>query len=234
MFPNNLPDQHKLRNFFRQASLLRYGKRELILHASDTPSGVFFIKEGYIRVYRLSEGGEELTLTILQPGDLFPLTFGLHKSNNQYFLESMTPLALWKAPQESFLTFIKQDSEMFYQLVGESFVRFEGFLSRMEYFIFNTAYVKVAAALLTCAKTLGRRANSSAAVTIPVPLTHRDIATMIGITRETTSLEMKKLENQGFIRKSRRQITIVDEEVLERSLFAGNIELAPQQQLLNS
>lgn len=98
-------------------------------------------------------------------------------------------------------------------------------MSRMEYFMCNSAYLKVAAALLACAKTLGK-VESDNSVVIPFPLTHRDIATMIGATRETTSLEMKKLEKQGFISKSRRCIRIVNYDVLQKSLFSGGFENA--------
>jgi CRP-like cAMP-binding protein len=35
-------------------------------------------------------------------------------------------------------------------------------------------------------------------------LTHHDIATLVGITRETTPLEMKKLEKQEFLGRSGR------------------------------
>lgn len=218
MYLVDVSAQEKLDNFFRKFHLSQYGKRELILHASDISSNVFYIRDGYIRVYRLSEQGDELTLTILSPGDFFPLTYGFHPVKNQYFLESMTPLAVWKSPQETFLDFITEDRDVFYNLITRSFVQFEGFLSRMEYYMHSSAYLKVAAALIACAQTIGRLQDDNSVI-IPVPLTHRDIATMIGATRETTSLEMKKLEKQGFISKSRKYIRIHNHDIPEEYLL---------------
>ena len=211
-----MPDEPhlvKLDEFFQKTKLLFYKRRALILHPNDPPSSVFYIKNGYVRVYRISEEGEELTMTILKPKDFFPLTYGINKIVNPYYLEAITPLELWRAPQEQFLDFIKNDQDVLYELTSRIIVRFDGVLTRMEYLMFSNAYMKVATTLLVCAKRFGEVQGSN--VVIKVPLTHRDIATLVGITRETTSLEMKKLENEGFLGRMGRLLVIKNIENLE-------------------
>ena len=203
----------KLEKFFQSSKVFSYKKRMLIFHPEDTPSSVFYIKSGYVRVYRISEEGEELTLTILKPKDFFPLSYGINSTAHPYHLEAITPLELWKAPQEHFLSFIKSNPDVMYELTTRILVRFDGVLSRMENLLFCNAYVKVAATLLMCAKGFGEDFHGNTLV--KVPLTHRDIATLVGITRETTSLEMKKLEKQGLLTKSGRFIIVKDLKRLE-------------------
>lgn len=203
----------KLEQFFQTSLILTYKKRTLIFHPDDSASSVFYIKSGYVRVYRISEEGEELTLTILKPKDFFPLSYAINRMANPYHLEAITPLEIWKAPQDQFLSFIKTNPDVLYELTTRILVRFDGVLSRMENLLFCNAYVKVAATLLMCAKGFGEDYNGSTLV--KVPLTHRDIATLVGITRETTSLEMKKLEKQGFLTKSGRFLVIKDMKRLE-------------------
>lgn len=202
-----------LEQFFQTSKLYSYKKRTLISHPHDTPSTVFFIKNGYVRVYRITEDGEELTVTILKPKDFFPLSYGIATPSNQYHLEAITALELWKAPQDQFLQFIKTNPELLYDLTTRILVSFDDVLFRMENLLFCNAYVKVAATLLMCAKGFGEDFNGKTRV--KVPLTHRDIATLIGITRETTSLEMKKLEKQGLLEKSGRFIVVKDLKRLE-------------------
>jgi CRP/FNR family transcriptional regulator len=202
-----------IEQFFQSSKVFSYKKRTHILHPEDIPSSVFYIKNGYVRVYRISEEGEELTLTILKPKDFFPLSYGINSVAHPYHLEAITSIEIWKAPQEQFLQFIKSNPELFYDLTTRLLVRFDGVLSRMENLLFCSAHVKVAATLLMCAKGFGEEYNGNTLV--KVPLTHRDIATLVGITRETTSLEMKKLEKQGLLTKSGRFIVITDLKRLE-------------------
>lgn len=198
----------KLQSFFNNYKLLQYKKRAMILNSNDTSSSVFFIKSGYIRVFRISEDGEELTLSILKEHDFFPLTYGISANKKNYYLEAITPLELWKAPQEQFMQFIRKDPDLFYELTDRLLVRFDGVLARMESMVFSNAYTKVATILLMCAQGLGEENGNQ--ITIKVPLTHKDIATMIGITRETTSLEMKKLEREGLIQRVGKVLIIKD------------------------
>jgi len=212
----------KIDSFFHQYKILHYKKRSMILHSNDSSSSVFYIKSGYIRVYRISEEGEELTLTILKPGDFFPLTYGFHHTQHSYYLEAITTLELWKAPQEHFLQFMRADADVFYELTNRIFIRFDGFLTRLEYLVFSNAYTKVATTLLMCAKGLGEEIGDQ--IIVKVPLTHKDIATMVGITRETTSLEMKKLERKGLLTRNGKNIVITNYKLLELEALQGNTE----------
>lgn len=215
----------KLNEFFKKHKLHKYKKRDMILHANDISSSVFYIETGYIRVFRISEQGEELTLTILKPKDFFPLTYGLNTTPNPYYLEAITPLEFWRAPQELFTEFIKSNPEVYIELTNRILIRLDGVMNRIEYLVFSNAYTKIAATLLVCAKKFGEINGDSAL--IQVPLTHKDIATMVGITRETTSLEMKKLEHAGFVRRSGRYLVIQNIKRFEQEVLSTNGDDTP-------
>ena len=221
MIKKSISDQ--LDEFFEHNPLHYYKKRVMILHPEDSPNNVFYIKQGYVRVFKITEDGEELTLTILKPKDFFPFTYGFNKSNSGYYLEAITPLELWSAPQEDFIKFITTKPEVLYDLASQAMGKVDGVFSRMEYLILSNAYIKVATTLLVCAKRFGKPSGDNEVI-IEVPLTHKDVAALVGITRETTSLEMKKLEKKGFISKSGKLISIrnikrFEEEV---ALFSQN------------
>ncbi len=209
----------KLDVFFNQYRPLTYKQRSVISYGIDSELSVFYIKHGFMRVFRLSEQGEELTLTILKPKDFFPLTYGMTNSSlkQSYYLEAITPLEIWKVHSQQFLTFIKSDPNIYFELTRRAMVRFDNVLTKMEYLIFSNAYTKIAATLLSCAKKFGEVYGNS--VRIPVPLTHKDIATLVGITRETTSLEMKKLEKRGYLSRNGRLFVLNNLEKLEEEII---------------
>ncbi|MDO8498396.1 MAG: Crp/Fnr family transcriptional regulator [bacterium] len=199
---------------------LCFRKRDIVLHADDGISDIFYIKNGYVRVYRISELGEELTLSILKPGDLFPMLWEVKDAPNPYYMEAITDLEVWRFPRDQFLSFVKDRPDLFYDLTSNLMVRFGGMLNRMEYLITSRAYNKVAATLFTCAKRFGVKQKDE--VIVDVPLTHKDIATLVGITRETTCLEMKKLERKGLISHLGRLLVIKDMKRLEAESQLNN------------
>ena len=198
----------KLNNFFSRFKKLSFKKGETILRPDDKPSGVLYLKKGYTRVYSLSRDAQELTLIIFKAENIFPLMWAINNTPNTYYLEAMTAAELYQAPREEFLNFIKQDNEVLFELTGRILTRFGGVLNRMEYAIFGHARSKVASIILICAERFGSKneqvlsshsLRNKKDIIIQVPLTHQDIANLIGVTRETVSIEMEALQKKGFL-----------------------------------
>lgn len=217
MSPIYSQSNSKIDTFFKTGQLMKYKKRDLVFNAQDMSSSIFYVKSGYMRVYRITEQGEELTLTILKPADFFPLTYGINNIRNIYYIEAITKSELWKAPQEQFLEFIKANPDVLYDLTNRIMVKFDGVFARMEYMVFSSAYIKVATTLLICAKKFGEQYGDD--MIVQVPLTHRDISTLVGITRETTSLEIKRLEKLGYLGKTGKLFVIKNMKRLEEKLL---------------
>jgi CRP/FNR family transcriptional regulator len=225
MLPPEITEE--LDEFFHQYTHLFFKRKEMILRSDDARSNVYYITNGYVRAYRISEDGEELTLLILKPGDFFPMTYGLNNFPNIYYLEALTPLEVWRAPQKKFLAFLKSSPEIFYELSTRVMDRFDGLLARMEYIIWSKAYTKIAATLLLCARSFGEKSGTD--IIVQVPLTHKDIANLVGLTRETTSIEMKKLEKKGLVRRKGKLLIVKDMKQLEQESVLNH-----QGELLNN
>ncbi len=202
----------QLDSFFSKYPLNKYKKKDLIFETLGASENVFFVKSGYVRVFRVNEDGEELTLTILKANDFFPLTLGGTYLMN-YSLEALTSLEIYKAPREHFLNFVQAHPPIFYDLITFISMRLGGLLARIEFLVTGHAHSKVAAAVLACARRFGSERGSS--IVVDLPLTHKDIATFVGITRETACLEMKKLERKGLIAHEKRILIVKDISGLE-------------------
>ena len=189
----------KLDLFFSQFRTLNYKKHEVIVRPGDPPSGVFFISRGYVKVYTLSESGQELTLIIFKPGDFFPMIWAFNDVNITQYCEAMTSVETLRASKEEFRKFLEKNPEILWDVTSKILVRLRGLLERMEYMVFGNAHQKVSSILVICAERFGVKRDGE--ILIRVPLTHRDIASLIGLTRETTSVELKKLDKMKIIAK---------------------------------
>lgn len=184
------------------------------MRAGDIPSGIFYLARGYVGLHSISKNGEKLILIIFRPGDIFPITWGINETPSDYYLEAITPSSLHRVPRSKFLDFVRANVDVLLDLTGRMLVRMSGLLTRMEYLVFGNAYNKVASILLICAERFGRREGRS--VVIQVPLTHSDVAALIGISRETASIEIKKLEKKGIIFSRGRLFVIKNQRLLRR------------------
>lgn len=209
----------KLNSFFSRFKKYHYEKGETILRAGDNPQGVYFVDKGYIRDYSVSKDGEELTLIIFKPGDFFPISWVFNNSPNSHYFEAMTAVELWRCSKEDFLIFVKANPEIFVELTGHIVLRLGGIMQRMEYLAFGNAYEKVASILLILSERFGKKEGEN--IVIQVPLVHRDIAELLGITRETASIELKKLENKKIIAHHSKFIIVKDQNKLKKESLLG-------------
>lgn len=211
----------ELEKFFGRFKVINYHKRDIVLQAEEKSNFVFYIKSGYVRVFRVSQQGEELTLIILKSGDFFPFLWKIDEIPSNFYLEAITSLEVARLPQKEFTQFLESHPRVFNGLVNHLLVRFSGLLTRIEYLVFGNAYCKVASTILVCANCFGTHQGKD--VVLDLPLTHKDIANLVGITRETTCLEMKKLERKGLLYHRGRSLVVSDIERLEKeSLLSSN------------
>jgi len=200
--------------FFDASRSLLYKKGEVIIRPGDVPQGVYLLRKGFVRFYSISKDGEELTLLIFRPGDFFPVRFAITDQEITYYYQSMTPVEVKRATTAGFREFLKQNPEVLLTITGSILIRLRTVYERMEYLVYGSAYEKVASILYVFSKEYGEKDGDE--VTIAVPLTHRDIASVIGMTRETVSVEMGRLFEKGLIGHKGKLITIVNPQRLRQ------------------
>ena len=215
--PINSPALAKLEQFFSRYTSQTYDKGERILRENETPSGIYLIKEGIVRTYLISEQGTEFTAFMKKANAIFPLRWAVDLQPNVHNYQAMTAVILWRAPREAFLAFLQQNSDVLMELVSHLSFEVSALIYRMQHLVFGNAQAKVASVVLTAARRFGD--GGVGKITVQVPLTHQQIADSAGISRETASLEMKKLKEEGIISYKGRTIVIHDPDRLSQVCF---------------
>lgn len=197
----------KLDVFFTQYTKLTYHPREVVLRAGDPPPGIYYLKEGFVRQYYISPAGDTLVMHLFKPGSFFPMTFAVNQTPNTYYYETVTPVVVWRAPVEVVRAFLAKEPEVLFSFTERLLLGLSGLLKRMEGFIFDSAYEKIVLLIVYLATSVGEK-KAGGGISIPFPLTHREIAAWVGATRETASLQMEVLKKKGFITYTRSAISI--------------------------
>ncbi|MFA6017102.1 MAG: Crp/Fnr family transcriptional regulator [Patescibacteria group bacterium] len=203
--------------FYKQFSVRSYKKGEMLIRADDDPLGIFCLTKGYVRQYTISNTGFELTLHILRPISYFPMVWAVNGTPNVYFFEALTQVEVGRAPRDKVVSFIKDRPTIIFKLLSELIEDYAESLTRIENLVFSDAYRRIISILLYITKHFGEAYGKG--IIVRHRFTQQDIATLVGIARETASIEMVKLEKKGLIK-------YIDHSIVFKDIKKLNLELS--------
>lgn len=204
----------KLEKFFTQYKHQTYRKGEILVRADNDPSGIFYLKSGYVKKYGISKKGDELIVTVFKPISFFPMSWAINGSKNEYFYEAMNEVEIWRAPKEEVLTFVKANPDVLFDLISRVYKGTDGMTTRMTYLMGENAYARLITELLIQTKRFGQKSNSE----VEIKVSEKDLAAQSGMTRETVSREVKILKNKGLVTFKNNILIIKDIYKFEEEL----------------
>ena len=184
--------------------ILRKGK--VIIEAEETPDEVFYLKKGYVRAFSLSPQGVELTLHIFTPGSYFPMIFILNEIKNRYYFETLTEAEIYVIPKGKIISFLRKNPAVLEDLTSRLLRGLDKMMLRIEYLVYSSAKVRVNSTLMFLARHFGKKEGIM--IKISLPVTHREIAAFAGISRETVSRELEKMQKDKTISYKKQFISI--------------------------
>lgn len=199
--------QKKIEDFFSQYKSHSYKKHETILFGNEEPQGTYYIAKGAVRSILAASDGRELTITLLNSQDIFPIIWTLYDTNPpRHTFQAIIDTEIRRAPRGEYLNFVKENPDVFEYNVRKVLRRLTSASDRLEIALLGNARERVASVLLFIAENLGKTEANMKLIT--VPLTHQEIADMVGISRETATIEMDKLQKEGFILYRGRELMV--------------------------
>jgi CRP-like cAMP-binding protein len=205
----------KVDNFFIQFKYQQYKKGEIIVRAEEEPQGIFYLKEGKVKMYTISKKGDEIVVNLFRPISFFPMSWAINKTHNRYYYEAVTDAEIFLAPKDKTLAFIKVNPDVLYNLLSRVYKGIDGIFERMSYLMKGNAYDRLITEILIAARRFGANDNKKLIISI----TEEDLASQAGLTRETVSREMKILKDKNLLTFHKRTIVINNIEMLEKELY---------------
>lgn len=209
-------------DFFATGRLLRFAKKELIVCAGQEPAGVYLIVKGYVKVYSISDSGEENTHIIYGPNEIFPILWALRDVYRDIYCEALGPVTAWRVTREALLAFAQRDVATTFGLLNTLAEQFAAFAFRMDNLGYRQIGERLVYRLVFLASRFGMTAGEM--IIIDAPITHQLLGSTINLSRESVSREFKKLENEGLVTKDQGKIVIKDFKKLA-SLLNDSVNL---------
>lgn len=192
----------------------RYPGGQTLFHMGDEGGSLHVIESGRVKVTIPSPSGEELILAMLGAGDLLgelSLFDGKPRSATVQALENTETLCLHR---EDLLALMRNRFEVTEKIIEglAHRIRDTDMLLAERNFLDITS--RLAKKILDLGDTFGIREGGQ--VRIGVKITQKNLASMIGATRESINKQLKSLCNQGLVRISDGTIEILNRERLVR------------------
>ncbi|MBC7275765.1 MAG: Crp/Fnr family transcriptional regulator [Nocardioides sp.] len=195
-----------------QAAPRREFKRgSLVYSPHQRVETLFILKQGRIRIFRVSPDGRTLTTAIVEPGTIFGEMVIVGQQMHDSFAEAMEDVAVCVMTKADVQTLLLGDQRIAAR-ISETLGRRLGALEqRLSDAVFKSVPQRLATTLLTLSEgqpaPLGRGQH--------VNLTHEQLAALAATSRETTTKVLGEFADLGLISLGRGRIAVIDRQRLE-------------------
>jgi CRP/FNR family cyclic AMP-dependent transcriptional regulator len=180
-------------------------KHSHVFLQGDPLENVYFIFDGKIKIYKSDVSGKEQIVAIAKKGEMFP-----HYPAYAEVLESSTLIAV---PISKFEKVLIENPELcikVFKVLGEKIVDLQ---NRLEEQILNNTYEQIVKLLIRLAQNHGIE-QADGTIILKSEFTNKDLANMIGTTRETISRTLTKMKKEDLIEVDDEGNMIVDVHAL--------------------
>lgn len=202
-------------DFLQRYRTVRFDKGEIVLRQHETPTAAYVIKEGVVKTYNITAEGDEKPISFDIKHEIFPVSWVFSKSSETlHYYEAFTDCELYVVPKDDYQDFMSKNPDVVFQVLGKFIGNHVGYMLQVNALEQSRASEKLLYTLHYLSVRFGETVNSDQ-VKIQLPLTQQELANFMGLTRETTAIELKKLEKRGIITYQRASYTVNSKQLNE-------------------
>jgi CRP-like cAMP-binding protein len=201
----------------RQYPLKSFKKNETLIFQDDQPTDIFYIRSGFVKGYDIDSQGTEQLLWLGSEGDFVPLSWVFDAEPTvPYFFSALTDVEAYTVRRSQLREYLDQDHAALAEITQALASRLINTYHHLNAAEKAKAEEKIIYSLYFLATRFAALAKQ-AGHQINLPVTHQDIAGLIGLSRETASQELKKLKDAGLIHYDKYRF-MIDREKLKEAL----------------
>ncbi|MBL7128782.1 MAG: Crp/Fnr family transcriptional regulator [Ignavibacteria bacterium] len=204
--------QEKMMELDKKLSMSNVDKNEIIYFADEPSNSIFLLKEGNVKLARVSDDGKEAITAILKPGEIFgelAITGGSSRDDTAIALDKAVICTISKENFENLLIENPKFNLRITKLIG---MKLQRVARNLENLTFKDSSTRVIEFLTGYAEEYGKKIGDE--IFIKTTLTHQDIANLTATSRQTVTTVMNNLKDKKIIEFSRNKIIIKNPEKL--------------------
>lgn len=192
-----------LKAFFDSQPTRPFHKGDVLLHQDETNNDVYFITDGYLKAYSIADDGDEKLISILGPGDVINLEAAFfHDHSHRHYFEALTDGTLRVRQSDSLAKALAKEPATLLDLVRYVMTRNDELAQTLDNILQAKSDTKLINYLALLVQRFGTEVRDGV-ITLPFPLSHAQLASMVGTTRETMTVQLRQLTKAGVIKPAK-------------------------------
>jgi CRP-like cAMP-binding protein len=187
----------------------RYERGEVVFMEGGPCQGLYMVRSGRLRIFKVSAEGREQVLMVAGPGETFNEVPNFDGGTNPASAEALEPSVLYLLPKKDLLSIVETEPVVARAIMRVFASHLRHLTALVEDLSFRNVTSRVAKILLGQVQRAGVGADAR-----PPRLTQQQMAAMAGTAREVVGRALKAMEQQGVIRVERGRVVVVSPERL--------------------
>jgi CRP/FNR family transcriptional regulator, cyclic AMP receptor protein len=191
-----------------------YQRGAMIFQVGDDGIALYGVAEGLVRIWTPGSDGRELTIVLMEAGDIFgeiALLDGLSRTANATAIEDTILIAI---DRPLFLDLLEREPLLGRHIIELLCERLRASTDRFTEDAFLSLRARLAKRLV--ALMIGHGHQCPEGMRIDLKLSQTDLANMLGVTREAVNKQLSLWTHKGVIQHARGYVVICDSEALKR------------------
>lgn len=191
-------------------------KRSVLIYQGEVPRQAYIVLSGVIKVYRLGTFGEEQIVGFRTKGDLFPESWLFGKTScSLFYYEALEDSEVLTVEKPVLLDLIETRPELKQHVFDDLMTNYTSLLLQTTALEQSRAAEKLLLMMYYLMLRYGRELNGGM-YHVSLRLTHSTLGSLMGLTRETTTMELGRLKRKKIVSYNSSGFTINKFELEKR------------------
>ncbi len=198
--------KEELSELLASMQLRKFRKGDFVFRASDADQNVYFLRQGRIKLYRLSEEGREIIMRFCVSGELFGLIDTVRGTRRVISAQACSESEVYMMARDQFHEYLETHGRLAVFIMTMFSRRVHALGDMLTKFISSDVNARVVWIIKHLSDRHGVRFGDD--VEISIPLTHQEIANMAGTTRQTVTTVLAELRRQDIVFPENHRIRV--------------------------
>jgi CRP-like cAMP-binding protein len=203
-------DESAMEEIDRRSKMRKTSKKEILYFPDEPNRTIYFLKEGKVKISRVSEDGRTTTLQLIGPGEIFGETSILGQRIHENVAEAVENSIICTISKEMFQDMLNRNPKLNLKINKFIGFRLRRIEAHVEDLVFKDARERIIAFLSRYVQTFGKKLIDG--WMIRPFLTHQEIADLTATSRQTVTTILNEMVNDGKIDYTRRYFRVVTED----------------------
>ena len=199
-----------------RARVRRFARKSLIYLPQDAADSLLLLADGRVKICNFTADGKQAVFTLIEPGEVFGELAAVDDGQREEYAEAIDDSKVILIPRDEIQRLMQSHPHVTLGISRLLGLRRRLLQRRLSHLMFRSNRERLILLLLELAERYG--ATTSEGVRLNLKLSHQDLASLIGSTRESVTVALGELQAAGLIRHTRRQIVLLDVDRMAREV----------------